>query len=136
MRLLLVDDHPLMRVGVAHLVREEWPDAIIDEAATIAAALERIAAARPDLVVLDLSLPDASGLEGASRVLRVLALSGGYSREEACALLARNPAMIASFSRALLEGLTEDQTDDQFNAVLEASIEQIYRASVAKQPLA
>ncbi|MDY0748655.1 response regulator transcription factor [Paucibacter sp. R3-3] len=72
MRVLLVDDHPLMRVGVAHLVREEWPDAIVDEAATIAAALERIAAARPDLVVLDLSLPDSSGLEGASRVLRVL----------------------------------------------------------------
>ena len=72
MRVLLVDDHPLMRVGVAHLVREEWPDAIVDEAATIAAALERIAAARPDLVVLDLSLPDASGLEGASRVLRLL----------------------------------------------------------------
>ncbi|WP_077032993.1 response regulator transcription factor [Pelomonas sp. KK5] len=72
MRLLLVDDHPLMRVGVSHLVREEWPDIAIDEADTIAAALARIAAHKPDLVVLDLSLPDASGLEGASRVLRAL----------------------------------------------------------------
>ncbi|MDG0855718.1 response regulator [Roseateles puraquae] len=72
MRLLIVDDHPLMRVGISHLVRQEWPDAQIDEAPTIAEALARIAAARPDLVTLDLSLPDAQGLEGATRLLRVL----------------------------------------------------------------
>ena len=60
-------------------------------------------------------------------MLRVVALSGGYSRDEACALLAREPTLIASFSRALLEGLTESQTDEQFNAQLESSIEQIYR---------
>jgi DNA-binding NarL/FixJ family response regulator len=71
-RLLIVDDHPLMRVGISHLVRQEWPDAQIDEAPTIAEALARIAAARPDLVTLDLSLPDAQGLEGATRLLRVL----------------------------------------------------------------
>ena len=60
------------------------------------------------------------------------------SRDEACALLARDPTLIASFSRALLEGLTESQTDEQFNAQLESSIEQIYQASVHKaagQPL-
>ena len=68
------------------------------------------------------------------RVLRVVALSGGYSRDEACARLARDPTLIASFSRALLEGLTESQTDEQFNAQLESSIEQIYQASVHKQP--
>jgi fructose-bisphosphate aldolase class I len=75
-----------------------------------------------------------AGLASDPRVLRVLALSGGYRREEACARLAREPAMIASFSRALLEGLTESQTDEQFNAQLESSIEQIFQASVAKQP--
>jgi fructose-bisphosphate aldolase class I len=67
------------------------------------------------------------------RVLRVVALSGGYSRDEACALLARDPVLIASFSRALLEGLTDGQTDEEFNARLDASIEQIYQASVHKQ---
>jgi len=72
MRLLIVDDHPLMRMGVIQLVRQEWPDADIDEAPTIAAALTCIAAARPDLVTLDLSLPDAHGTEGANRLLRVL----------------------------------------------------------------
>lgn len=72
MRVLIVDDHPLMRLGVTQLVLQEWPDAHVDEAPTIAVALERIAAARPDIVTLDLSLPDAQGTEGASRLLRVL----------------------------------------------------------------
>jgi fructose-bisphosphate aldolase, class I len=88
-------------------------------------------------VMLKITIPTRPGLYGdlASdpRVLRVLALSGGYSRDEACARLARDPTLIASFSRALLEGLTEDQTDEQFNAQLESSIEQIYQASVHKQ---
>jgi fructose-bisphosphate aldolase, class I len=89
-------------------------------------------------VMLKITIPTRPGLYGdlASdpRVLRVVALSGGYSRDEACARLARDPTLIASFSRALLEGLTEDQTDEQFNAQLESSIEQIYQASVHKQP--
>ena len=75
-----------------------------------------------------------AGLAADPRVLRVLALSGGYSRDEACALLARDPSLIASFSRALLEGLTESQTDEEFNGQLDSSIEQIYQASVVKQP--
>ena len=62
----------------------------------------------------------------------MLALSGGYSRDEACALLAQDPSMIASFSRALLEGLSDEQTDEQFTARLDASIAQIYDASVDK----
>jgi fructose-bisphosphate aldolase class 1 len=70
-----------------------------------------------------------------ARYLWALALSGGYRRDEACALLSRDPTLIASFSRALLEGLTERQTDEQFNAQLDASITQIYQASVSKQPL-
>ena len=89
-------------------------------------------------VMLKVTIPTRPGLYGdlASdpRVLRVLALSGGYSRDQACALLARDPTLIASFSRALLEGLTESQTDEQFNAQLDFSIEQIYQASVHKQP--
>jgi fructose-bisphosphate aldolase class I len=66
------------------------------------------------------------------RMLRVVALSGGYSRDEACALLKRNDGLIASFSRALTEGLSAQQSDDEFNATLEASIAEIYAASVTK----
>jgi fructose-bisphosphate aldolase, class I len=65
-------------------------------------------------------------------VLRVLALSGGYSRGEACRLLAQDPNMIASFSRALLAGLSAEQTDQQFDAQLDASIAQIFDASINK----
>ena len=86
------------------------------------------------LVMLKITIPTRPGLYGDlgsdPRVLRIVALSGGYSRDEACALLARDPTLIASFSRALLEGLTESQTDEEFNAQLESSVEQIYRASV------
>jgi fructose-bisphosphate aldolase class I len=62
-------------------------------------------------------------------VLRVVALSGGYTRVDANSKLARNNGMIASFSRALTEGLSAQQTDDEFNAVLDASIEGIFQAS-------
>lgn len=62
-------------------------------------------------------------------VLRVVALSGGWSRAEACARLARNHGLIASFSRALLEGLTKDLTDEEFDETLAAAIDEIYRAS-------
>jgi fructose-bisphosphate aldolase, class I len=88
------------------------------------------------LLMLKLTIPTQPGLYadlGADpRVLRVLALSGGYSRDEACERLARDPSMTASFSRALLEGLTAGQTDSEFNATLDASIQQIYDASVKK----
>ena len=87
-------------------------------------------------VMLKITIPAQPGLYGElasdPHVLRGVALSGGYSRDEACALLARDPTLIASFSRALLEGLTESQTDEEFNAQLERSIEQIYQASVIK----
>jgi fructose-bisphosphate aldolase class I len=85
-------------------------------------------------IMLKLTIPTEPGryadLASDPRVLRVLALSGGYSRDQACERLARNPYMIASFSRALLEGLADQQNDAQFNATLEASIAQIYGASV------
>jgi fructose-bisphosphate aldolase class I len=90
-------------------------------------------------IMLKLTIPTEAGLYGElaadPRVLRIVALSGGYSRDEACALLARDRTLIASFSRALLEGLTEGQTDEEFTATLEHSVEEIYRASVDKQPV-
>ncbi|MFP4073292.1 MAG: fructose bisphosphate aldolase [Actinomycetota bacterium] len=64
------------------------------------------------------------------KVLRVVALSGGYTREEANARLARNHGVVASFSRALTEGLSVDQSDEEFDARLDASIESIYEASM------
>jgi len=89
-------------------------------------------------IMVKITIPTQPGLYGDlaadPRILRVVALSGGYSRDEACALLTRDPTLIASFSRALVEGLTEQQTDEQFNAQLESSIEQIYQASVNKTP--
>ena len=90
------------------------------------------------IVMVKITIPTQPGLYGDlvsdPRVLRVVALSGGYSRDQACTLLARDPTLIASFSRALLEGLTEGQTGEEFSAQLESSIEQIYTASVHKQP--
>jgi len=89
-------------------------------------------------IMLKLTIPTQPGLYGAlaadPRVLRVLALSGGYSRGRACELLAKETSMIASFSRALLEGLTDEQTDEQFTAQLDTSIAQIFDASVTKSP--
>ncbi|MEO7563678.1 MAG: fructose bisphosphate aldolase [Sphingomicrobium sp.] len=86
-------------------------------------------------VMLKLSLPVKAGLftplVDHPRVLKVVALSGGYSRDDACRELARNPGVIASFSRALLEGLRHDMSDEEFNATLGRSIDMIYNASVA-----
>jgi fructose-bisphosphate aldolase class I len=98
----------------------------------ILAHLDGVAAGQQ--VMLKLTIPTEDGFYGEliahPRVLRVVALSGGYSRDEANARLARNPGMIASFSRALTEGLTAQQTDDEFDATLDAAIESIYRASI------
>ncbi|NDL66808.1 fructose bisphosphate aldolase [Anaerotalea alkaliphila] len=84
-------------------------------------------------VMLKLTLPDQAGLfsdlVAHPHVLRVVALSGGYSREEAVRLLALNPGLIASFSRALLEGLTVQQSDEAFHRMLGGSIQEIYQAS-------
>ena len=85
-------------------------------------------------VMLKLTIPTVDGLyddlADHPRVIRVVALSGGYSTDEACARLARQPKMIASFSRALAEGLTKQMSDADFNAALGSSIDKIYRASV------
>lgn len=85
-------------------------------------------------VMLKLTLPEADNFYAEliehPKVLRVVALSGGYSREEANARLARNTGMIASFSRALTEGLSADQTDDEFDRLLDRTIQSIYEASI------
>ena len=85
-------------------------------------------------IMLKLSLPTQAdlykGLVDHPRVVRVVALSGGYSRDEANALLAKNHGVIASFSRALTEGLSAGQSDDEFNASLDKTIQSIYEASL------
>ncbi len=87
-------------------------------------------------VMLKLTLPEEANFYADivrhPRVLRVVALSGGYSQEHAVELLARNEGLIASFSRALTENLHHDQSDEQFNATLASSIESIYLASTQK----
>ncbi|CAB4568194.1 MAG: fructose bisphosphate aldolase [Actinobacteria bacterium] len=85
-------------------------------------------------VMLKLSLPTEADLYkelvAHPRVVRVVALSGGYSRDEANVLLSKNHGVIASFSRALTEGLTAQQSDSEFNAALDRTIESIYEASL------
>jgi fructose-bisphosphate aldolase class I len=87
-----------------------------------------------DVVMLKLTLPDEVGfyreLIDHPKVLRVVALSGGYTREDANEKLARNEGMIASFSRALTEGLSAQQSDDAFDESLDSSIKSIYEASL------
>ena len=86
-------------------------------------------------VMLKLSLPTEAGLfqplVDHPKVLRVVALSGGFARPEACVELAKNPGIIASFSRALLEDLRHQMSDDDFNASLGGAIDEIHAASVA-----
>ncbi|NUR44952.1 MAG: fructose bisphosphate aldolase [Sphingomonas sp.] len=89
-------------------------------------------------VMLKLSIPADAGkfepLVNHAKVLRVVALSGGFSRAEACAELARNPGMIASFSRALLSDLRAQQSDEEFDRTLGQAIDEIYEASTEKVP--
>jgi fructose-bisphosphate aldolase class I len=85
-------------------------------------------------IMLKLTIPTQDNyyapLIAEPHVQRVVALSGGYSRDDACARLARNPGLIASFSRALVEGVSDGQSDAEFDATLAASIDAIYAASI------
>lgn len=102
------------------------------------AEIERHLAALPAgrKVMLKLTIPTEAdlyrGLTEHERVVRVVALSGGYSREDACEKLSHNHGMIASFSRALIDDLKHGMSEAEFDATLGASIEQIYRASTVK----
>jgi fructose-bisphosphate aldolase class I len=99
--------------------------------AALASRLDQLAADQQ--VMLKLTLPEEDGfyqeLVDHPRVVRVVALSGGYTREEANARLSRNKGVIASFSRALTEGLSFDQSDEEFDRALDAAIQSIYEAS-------
>lgn len=101
-----------------------------------AAILAHLASLRPrQQVMLKLTIPSVddfyADLVGHPKVLRVVALSGGYPRDEANRLLARNPGVIASFSRALTEGLAAQQSDAEFHRALDAAIASIHEASSA-----
>ena len=72
MRFLVVDDHPILRLGVRQLIERGWPDAVVDEADTIESACNQAAANRFDAIVLDLVMPDVSGSEGVSRMLEAV----------------------------------------------------------------
>ena len=101
--------------------------------AAITAHLDRLPADRQ--VMLKLTLPDQDGFYGDlvehPATVRVVALSGGYARDDANERLARNPGVVASFSRALTEGLTAQQSAEEFDAALDQAIKSIYEASIA-----
>ena len=100
--------------------------------AALISELDKLSADQP--VMLKLTIPNVDNfyaeLVKHPRVVRLVALSGGYSREDANAKLSRNNGMIASFSRALAEGLFAQQSDEEFNGILDATIAGIYSASI------
>jgi len=111
------------------------PDKSTAETLLKAAILEKLNGLETgQQVMLKLTLPEQADLYGDCvhhpRVVRVVALSGGYTREEADDRLRKNHGVVASFSRALLEGLSDNQTDAEFNTTLDASIHGIYGASI------
>lgn len=116
-----VDIHSATKAAIEESLRDK-----------LAAWLDRV----PDgqQVVFKLTLPSHNDfykpLIDHPKVMRVVALSGGYSRDEACDILAANHGMIASFSRALSEGLTAQMSEAEFTATLDAAIAEIYAASI------
>jgi len=116
-----VDIHATDKQGAERILK----GAIVKHLATLAPQQQ---------VMLKLTIPSVDDFYADfvkhPKVLRVVALSGGYSRDEANARLARNHGVIASFSRALTEGLTAQQSDEEFNKALDVAIESIYQASV------
>lgn len=126
--------------GLMPIIEPEVTISISDKAAAEDILLAEIAKQLDALedgqkVMLKLTLPEEANkykpLVDHPNVLRVVALSGGYSREEANTRLAQNTGMIASFSRALTEGLSAQQSDDEFDATLDSSVQAIFDASVA-----
>jgi fructose-bisphosphate aldolase, class I len=132
--------HQVLSHGLIPIIEPEVTVTISDKVAAEDILLEQITAHLDDVtegqrVMLKLSLPTVPNhykpLTQHPRVMRVVALSGGYSRDEADALLAQNTGVIASFSRALTEGLSAQQSDQDFDATLDQAIQSIYDASVA-----
>jgi len=131
--------HRIVAKGLVPIIEPEVSIACPDKAKAEDILLEEIsghldALGEDELVMLKLTIPTIANhyatLIANPKVVRVVALSGGYSRDKANALLSENTAMIASFSRALTEGLTVDMTEDAFNAAIGAAIEGIYQASI------
>jgi fructose-bisphosphate aldolase class I len=128
-------DHGLMPIVEPEVSIKSADRALSDEIllAELLKALDALSAGRK--VMLKLSLPVKPNLfkplVDHPNVLKVVALSGGFSRDEACVELANNDGVVASFSRALLEGLRHNMSDDEFNATLGRSIDRIHAASVA-----
>ena len=130
----------VLAAGLVPIIEPEVDIKAADKAAIevelkkgLLARLDTLDPATP--VMLKLTLPSVDGffseLVAHPGVLKVVALSGGYSREKSNELLAKNPGVIASFSRALTEGLSAQQSDAEFDRTLDASIESIYRASIS-----
>ena len=130
--------HQILSAGLVPIIEPEVdihaPDKAEAEEMLRDAILNELASVDADKpVMLKLTLPDVDGLYNVfvnhDSVARVVALSGGYSREVANERLSRNRGVIASFSRALTEGLTAGQTDAEFDAILDGTVEGIYQAS-------
>ena len=130
----------ILAMGLMPILEPEYdiksPDRAEGEKVLLEAIMEGLdALPEGQQVMLKLSIPAEAGLYRPAiehpAVLRVVALSGGYSTEEACAELSKNPGMIASFSRGLLQDLRAGQSDEEFDATLGAAIDRIHAASVA-----
>ncbi len=150
--------HEANRLGVANVVSQQFavarqilgvglmpiiePEVNIQSATKaeaqellLAEILAQLETLGDEKVMLKLSLPTKPDfyreLTRHKNVLRVVALSGGYSQDEACELLAQNHGVVASFSRALSVGLTAKQSDEEFNRMLQTSVDKIYDASIS-----
>ena len=132
--------HQILAKGLVPIIEPEVTISIADKAEAEAILLAELtrhvdALEEGQEIMLKLTLPENANhyksLVDHPRVMRVVALSGGYSREEANARLAQNTGMIASFSRALTEGLSAQQSDAEFDAALDETIASIHAASVA-----
>jgi len=132
----------ILAVGLVPIVEPEvdidCPEKAKAEALLKGAILEQLNRLPPgQLVCLKLTLPEQDDLYADCvrhpRVVRVLALSGGYLREDGNARLRRNQGVVASFSRALVEGLTAQQSNAEFNALLDAAVQSIFEVSTVKQ---
>ena len=129
----------ILSCGLVPILEPEYDITAADRAEgekIMLAAIEEGLDALPDgqQIMLKLSIPKEaglySGLTSHPKVLRVVALSGGYSTDEACEHLAQNPGMIASFSRGLLQDLRAAQSDEEFDGTLSGAIDQIHAASI------
>jgi fructose-bisphosphate aldolase class I len=129
---------PIIAAGLVPIIEPEvdihCPEKAKAEAMLKAVILERLNdLPEGKLVMLKLTLPEQDDFYTACvshpNVVRVVALSGGYTRQEANHRLRRNHGVVASFSRALVEGLTAQQSDAEFNALLDVSVQRIFEAS-------